>query len=1697
MQAIPNTVSWSILGTVLCLASGATAAPDKPIRLRHAVVSTAPISPAGAAAATGAAAGEDRQFAGLFLIQFTDPVTPELRHALRGLGVELVRYVPEDAFIARTRSVALSQLRAVPGVRWAGVYSRDLRLHPALSGLVPGPGAGGGEEVAVSLLLAPGAAAGEAIAARRALRRVDQAASYRFGTVMRGSVARERLAALAESPAVLWIEPAPRFKLYDEVASKIVAGDGGGHATAMQALGYDGSGVTVAVADSGLHNGDAATMHPDLFGRVAAFFHYGTLTDAADEHSHGTHVAGIVAGNGAVGETDDDGALYGLGVAPGATLVAQRIFDGIGNYEAPPTFETLTRDAKSAGADIGSNSWGDDTQGRYDLSAAEFDALVRDADSHAPGDQPYILEFSAGNAGPGRQTVGSPAVAKNVIATGASQNDRFDFYLYEEGQDAMADFSSRGPCEDGRIKPDLVAPGTWIASLKSASAGDENAWAPISENYLYQGGTSQAGPAVSGGAAVFVQYYRESHGATPSPALVKAALINAAADMDDESGTTPIPNRDEGWGRMDLTRLIGSGRNYEFVDQSVLLSTGQAAEQRVVIAGSDEPLRITLAYTDEPALPNAVPALVNDLDLEVTGPDGTLYRGNQFEAGESIPNAPGADPLNNIEAVHLAAPAPGPYLVHVRARNVAEDARRDTPAVDQDFALVVSGRFLPPGASALFLDRSEYRAPDLIRVIVLDPDSTNSPSLEVRLSSGAEPGGELLRLTQVGATALFTNSLHTAPGTAAADGQLQVAHDNTITARYDDASSGQTRLATARADLQPPLITQVAASDRFGRIAVSWETDEPGDSRVLFGTTPALGQVRSNRLFSTSHDVALANLVAGQTYYYAVSSSDRAGNTATHTNGGALFTFVAPTAPAVLLVDGILPGGDLFEPPLYKYTDPLDEIAVDYQVWSIDSLGSPAAEDLAPYRVVIWRLPEISFADPTWTFEERAALRTYLDGGGSLFVASMEVLTRLDDDGASDFRHEILQVPDFLTDPGVGAVTGVTGDPVAGGLSLTLDYSTDYLDWDLSDTITPGTNAAGIFVDQMSSEFAGLRYPRTGVDSPWRLVFLAFPFDAIVDGAPPNTRAGLLERVLEFLAPGMKGKGSLTLDRGAYTLPSLVTLELADSDLAGAGQATVTAHSTTEPGGQLLVLLETTRPGMFRGTMPLVPVTSPPATGRLRAQGGDRLWFEYWDVSAGQGVEASVPVDTLAPGISQVAAEADYMAAYVRWETSEASDALVQFGDSMPLPINRTAYNARLRTSQELLLTGLLPDRNYYYQVVSRDEAGNTTVDDNHGAFYSFRTLRPLATPWVDTLEGGAGDWSVLGGDMSERSWELGAPANALAAQAHSAPNAWGTNLRKEGVEYCETWLFSPAVDLSGASQAALQFWHGYDFTSIQNLDAIEGGELLIYTNLLYAPAAAIDYADWEPGWTSNRVDLTPYVGNVVFLAWHYYFLNLFLEDSRPSGWLLDDISVSAVQITTGSVRVTNNLCQAGFTLTGPASRTGQGWDVTFTALPAGTYRVSFDSVPYYLTPAPQTNTLVAGGTLLFQAVYGFDDTNGNGMSDAWEQAQFGEVSPWRDAATDTDDDGFPDLGEFIAGTDPNAAASRLELAMPLALAGGQVQLDWAAVPGRAYRVLASADAATWQVAADWQRAVSGNVTVTVAPAVTGATRWFRVEVKP
>lgn len=1687
-------------------------AQNKVIRLRNEQIQTS--SPDRTL--LRAAQGSPVKVSGLYLIQFTGTFDPLWKEQLAAMNVDLLRYVPDDAYVARLANVSLETLRDLPYVQWVGPYRPEHKLHGVLRSLALAQNNLGNLKE-VSILFSPKATPEELAEGRTRLAKVDQFSRNRFGAVLRGAVTPAQLQRLAEASSVLWIEPAPKMKLVDEISSKLVAGEGTGHNTFMQDLGFDGRGVTVAVADSGLHLGTAADMHADLEGRTPSFFYYGDLSDASDEHAHGTHVSGIIAGNATMRTTDEQGFYYGLGVAPGASIITQRIFDGAGGYQPPPSFETLTRDAVQSGAVIGNNSWGDDTQGRYDISAAEFDALVRDADELTAGDQPYILEFSAGNAGPGPQTIGSPAVAKNVIASGASQNDRFDFFIYEDGSETMADFSSRGPTEDGRIKPDVVAPGTWIASLRSPVGNDENAWLDIDFDYLYMGGTSQAGPQVSGAAAVFVQYYRDSYGlGTPSPALVKAVLIHSAVDMDGTGGTGPTPNMDEGWGRVDLTEIILSPRAHEYLDQTELLTANQVYERSVIIASANEPLRVTMTYTDVPGFPAAIPALVNNLDLEMLGPDGRVYRGNQFERGESVPDASAGDNLNNVEGIYISAPAPGEYILRVRGRNVAQDAVRDTPAIDQDFALVVSGDIPSLEAGIVLLDRTRYTAPSTIRVKLFDLDLAGASSANVVVKSATEPNGFTLTLKPVNSSGVLTGSVATATGVAnPVDGRLQIAHGDWIRVESIDLVSETTNTANAIGDLVAPVASGVAVTNQFGQMVVAWSTDEPATSIVRFGTNSTLNRAVTNSLLSVSHSVELEGLVPGLSYSFVVISADAAGNIRTNDNGGAMFSFVAVPSATVLLVNAYIPNFEDVIIPLSSYTDALAGTGVSFDVWDTETRGMPSFNNLRSYQIVMWRLNDSFNSTELIPTAQQNAIQQYLNSGGSFFMASMEVLSRLLNAGSGAFVTNVLHVGRFLrnTDPfshcldcdedfRVPVAAGVESDVIGDGIELTLDYS-DYpsiefieLGPDFSDTFGPTTNASPFLVELDSEKACGVRFPKTGADSTGRVVFVSFPLDAIpTAGDGPNNRSSFLRRVFQFLAPGLDGLGTVALSQKSYRLPDLITIEVGDSDLAGASAATVQMHSSSFSNRVAVTVAPTSKKGLMRGFVSVVPGTNAPAAGQVRANQGDTIVVEYFDVSGQVTVRSTAVVDAVAPAISDLLVEAEYQDATISWRTTEATDSLVQYGESAFL--GKTAYLADLELGHSVQLIGLTPDRLYYYKVVSRDAAGNVVEDNNGGQLHTFRTLRPLMPPFVDSMQGGATNWSVFNGDDTQFWWELGSPQNGKVANTPSGDaSAWASNLQGDPADTIDTFLISPAIDLSGGNVATLRFTHAYDFSEKTAFDLLEGGELLIVTNSVSAPATLATYFDSNDGWEQEEIDLTPYLGSVVFLIWHHQLL-AFESANRP-GWALDDVSVVVSNVPTGTISISNNLAQARVSLTGPVSRSMQGFATNHVGLPPGTYVASWSAVQFYQTPATRTNLLEPGGVLELNGHYSFTDANQNGMSDAWEQQYFGVVSPTRDCLTDTDGDGFPDCGEFAAGTSPVSSNSFLRLNTPvLQPTVNKLRFQWASSPGRQYQVQGSLDGVNWVPVSLWMQAVTATTSTQIAVPDPSEPFIFRLQVKP
>jgi Subtilase family len=243
---------------------------------------------------------------------------------------------------------------------------------------------------------------------------------------------------------------------------------------------------TIDVTDQGLDNGSAtAPDHPDFYvngiapgtDRVTYAHNWTADADARDCGGHGTNVASIAAGFATADRVDADGFRYGLGVSPRARIGASKVFDCRAQFDLsfPDSFTDVADFAYAGGARITNNSWGFSDRGEYTVDSQEYDALVRDAQPSSSGNQPMVEVSAAGNDGArGYGTVGSPGTAKNVITVGASESVRAIGRedgcgvddLEADDPDDVLDLSSRGPTRDGRLKPDLVAPGTHVVGAR-------------------------------------------------------------------------------------------------------------------------------------------------------------------------------------------------------------------------------------------------------------------------------------------------------------------------------------------------------------------------------------------------------------------------------------------------------------------------------------------------------------------------------------------------------------------------------------------------------------------------------------------------------------------------------------------------------------------------------------------------------------------------------------------------------------------------------------------------------------------------------------------------------------------------------------------------------------------------------------------------------------------------------------------------------------------------------------------------------------------------------------------------------------------------------------------------------------------------------------------------------------------------------
>ena len=688
---------------------------------------------------------------GYYIVQFNGPTQEAWKDQVIGMGGELLAYLPENAFKVRMNPALAARVAGLRTVAWVGVFQPAYKISPSI------------DQNARNLLQVRVESGADAEQAAAAVAAGGAVVLARDNDLMLVAAEPGQVTGIAQVVDVAWIEQFIIPEKHNDSGAGVIVGtnianangyDGSTQIAAVADTGIGGGTAATAHPDIPSSRVTAVYNWPGSAGDC-----FQTLTNdgAIDVDSgHGTHTAASVLSDGGVGGK-------GKGSAPAAHLVFQatenwatittncQLFGGYppsGYFLTglPSDLRNLYQQAYSDGARVHSNSWGSAVAGDYTNNSANTDDFIW---TH----RDMTITFSAGNSGADannngvvdNDSIGAPATAKNVITVGASENQRADGFpcdtglsytstdAYQSGQtcssmggqnllgtgtrwgftavplstdptagnqEQMASFSSRGPTDDGRIKPDVVAPGSWILSGYSGqyrrgyggSTNPQNGlyqydgWGmPLNGDYKWMGGTSMSNPIAAGAATVVRDFYQKSASHNASAALVKATIINSAVDMLDENNDGandndfPIPNVHEGWGRVNAA--VATDGSHLYVDNTAGIGTSGSENYNYTVAGG-QPFKVTLVWSDYPSTQAAGLNLVNNLNLVVTAPGGAVYRGNVFSGGWSTTGG-SADTINNVENVYVQSAAAGTWSVSVQGDNV--------PNGPQPFAVVIDG----------------------------------------------------------------------------------------------------------------------------------------------------------------------------------------------------------------------------------------------------------------------------------------------------------------------------------------------------------------------------------------------------------------------------------------------------------------------------------------------------------------------------------------------------------------------------------------------------------------------------------------------------------------------------------------------------------------------------------------------------------------------------------------------------------------------------------------------------------------------------------------------------------------------------------------------------------------------------------------------------------------------------------------------
>lgn len=566
------------------------------------------------------------------VLQFEQIPTQAERKQLSQAGIELLDYIPNYAYTATvTSSVDISVLQRVNARAIVDLAPVQKMQAGLATGNFPAHAIKVSGKVDVWISFPKTVSIEKAIQLLQAKNFEINNSDYKNYRILGLRVSINRLDELASMPIVEYVQAVPKED--QALNTNSMAASRANIVRAPLAYGgynLNGQGVVVGIGDDG-----DVQSHLDIAGHL--------VNRAGNSiKAHASHVAGTVAGAGLIKE------LY-TGYAPKATIVSQ-VFSGIFN-NAPAYVQDY-------GMVITNNSFGTVTNdcfynGLYDLTSRILDQQAIDL--------PELQQvFAAGNDG-GRTCTPNPAGFRTVLGGYQSAKNVLTVGSTDYKSD-VSSFSSRGPVRDGRLKPEIMSQGQFVAST----------W--VNNIYSYNNGTSMAAPGVSGGLALLIQRYRQLHGGTnPKSGLMKALFCNGASDK----GNTG-PDFRYGLGRMDLLRSITMMNNTSYFNSSVANTVTNT--HTITVPANTAQLKVLVYWQDPPASVMATKTLVNDIDLEVVDPSSVVTLPAILDTAYSNVNNPatqGADHVNNIEQVVINNPATGNYDIRIKGTAITQNPSQE------------------------------------------------------------------------------------------------------------------------------------------------------------------------------------------------------------------------------------------------------------------------------------------------------------------------------------------------------------------------------------------------------------------------------------------------------------------------------------------------------------------------------------------------------------------------------------------------------------------------------------------------------------------------------------------------------------------------------------------------------------------------------------------------------------------------------------------------------------------------------------------------------------------------------------------------------------------------------------------------------------------------------------------------------------